>query len=415
MFVRQLTDCIADRRMMAALWLTAAFVTAAAIPDAPAGPPTYSARLLTVDISAIGAAAMNEDADVVGTTSSGGPRAWVSIGGASAALLPLPIGAQYSWASDINDWGMIVGVAGPNSAPEFGGMAVAWTPDGSGGYSVDELGALPGHVASYATAVNNLGESVGYSSNGTYRYPVLFTAGGGIQDLSATGVFDPADINDQRVLVDHSFTSKLLDLDTMEVVDLGVPAGPPSYLATTGAAINETGQVAGVAIYACCENCDRVAARYTDGIGWEVLSGCGQGNGATSINDLGDVVMRLNVAPYVRFEGIGSNRIEDLIDSDAGHWYLFNRSGPINNARQIAVAGTNSVTGESGVILLTPIGAGDLDGDGDVDLADLSQLLTAFGSCEGDASFDAAADIDSDGCVGLADLSALLTGYGAGA
>lgn len=56
---------------------------------------------------------------------------------------------------------------------------------------------------------------------------------------------------------------------------------------------------------------------------------------------------------------------------------------------------------------------GDLDGDGDVDLADLSQLLSAFGTCESDAMFDAAADIDGDGCVALADLSALLKDFGA--
>lgn len=55
---------------------------------------------------------------------------------------------------------------------------------------------------------------------------------------------------------------------------------------------------------------------------------------------------------------------------------------------------------------------GDLDADGDVDLADLSRLLTAFGTCNGDALFDAVADLDGDGCVGLADLSELLTNFG---
>ncbi len=61
---------------------------------------------------------------------------------------------------------------------------------------------------------------------------------------------------------------------------------------------------------------------------------------------------------------------------------------------------------------LPPDIEGDLDGDGDVDLADLSQLLEAYGACDGDAAYDPDADIDGDGCVGLGDLSALLTNFG---
>jgi len=55
---------------------------------------------------------------------------------------------------------------------------------------------------------------------------------------------------------------------------------------------------------------------------------------------------------------------------------------------------------------------GDLDGDGDVDLADLAVMLAAFGACSGEPNFVAAADIDGSGCVELVDLSALLAHYG---
>ncbi len=58
--------------------------------------------------------------------------------------------------------------------------------------------------------------------------------------------------------------------------------------------------------------------------------------------------------------------------------------------------------------------AGDLDGDGDVDLADLSLMLAAYNTCDGDPNFNAAADLDGDGCVDLADLSILLSNYGYG-
>jgi hypothetical protein len=53
---------------------------------------------------------------------------------------------------------------------------------------------------------------------------------------------------------------------------------------------------------------------------------------------------------------------------------------------------------------------GDLDGDYDVDLADLSQLLGNYGMVEG-ASYEDG-DLDGDGDVDLTDLGALLAVYG---
>ena len=55
---------------------------------------------------------------------------------------------------------------------------------------------------------------------------------------------------------------------------------------------------------------------------------------------------------------------------------------------------------------------GDLDLDGDVDLADLSQLLAHYGMDEGATYQDG--DIDGDEDVDLDDLSALLANYGFG-
>jgi hypothetical protein len=372
--------------------------------------PRYTARFITPGIDAINASAMNSAGDVVGTGTTG-TGAWVSRAGASAVLLPVPTGVSFAIANDINDAGVIVGSLG--SPYEWMGFAAAWFPDGAGGYTIEQFGALPGHVSSRATAVNNVGDIIGTSFNGTYRYPVLFTAPGGLLDLTATGVFDPIDINDQRVLIDQSFTCKRMDLDTMIVEDLGVPEGPPAYLASRGAAINASGQVAGQGIYACCPNCDRVAARYTDGVGWEVFSGCGQSNGAYDINDRGDVIMRLNVAPYVRFEGLGAFRIEDLIINDVGHWYVINGYGlTINNARQMAVPASNSQTGQGGMILLTPVPRiGDITGDGTVNIDDLLAVIAAWGPCPA-PPVTCPADIAPDGAVNIDDLLRVISSWG---
>lgn len=378
----------------------AALVASTIVGTVGAGsPPQYTAQLINTDIVA---AAMNEHGDVVGTNLSP-MRAWVSKGGGMAALLPLPTGYASSWAADINDLGAIVGAVGPGATPEFGGRAVLWTPDGSGGYAIQVFGTLPGHLRSDATAINNLGDIIGISANNMFRYPVLFSAPGGLQDLSSTGIFDPWDINDQRVLVDHSFTSKKLDLDTMVVEDLGVPG--PGYLASTGAAINESGQVAGLVILTTSTSCDRQAARFTEETGWEIFSICGPYNGAVDINDHGDMVMQIQLKSYVRFEGLGTYLIEDLIVNEIGEWYAITfASLAINNARQLVVTATNPTTNQTGVLLLTPVAIpGDIDGDGAVDAADLAALLGAWGQCRG-----CGADVNEDGVVDAADLAILL-------
>ncbi len=324
------------------------------LPSVAAAQPRYSAQFLGDFIPG----RINESGEILGRVTAGGAeRGLVVRPDGPLELLPLPAGMASSNALDLNEDGVIVGAVSPLTSPEFNGKAAAWERDGQGGYTVRLLGELAGQAVSRATAVNNVGDIVGYSSDGTYRYPVLFTAPGGVLDLSATGIFDPVDINDGRILVDQSFTAKRLDLDTMITEDLGIPdiPGGPRYLATRAVAINESGQVAGTAILATSTNCDRQAARYSDGAGWQILSTCGPYNTACDMNDRGDVIMRLNLANYVTLEGVGTFLIEDLVVPEVGHWYLLNSFGAaINNARHMVVWGSNPTTGQSGPLLLTP-------------------------------------------------------------
>ncbi|HMQ15922.1 MAG TPA: hypothetical protein PKC49_08110 [Phycisphaerae bacterium] len=56
--------------------------------------------------------------------------------------------------------------------------------------------------------------------------------------------------------------------------------------------------------------------------------------------------------------------------------------------------------------------AGDVDGDGIVDQADLGSLLAAFHASTGEPNFNPLADFDSDGTVGQMDLGVLLAAFG---
>ncbi|MEZ5064067.1 MAG: FlgD immunoglobulin-like domain containing protein [bacterium] len=312
--------------------------------------PTYLGDFL--------AGRINESDEMISrVTIAGASRAIVARPGQAYDVLPLPEGMQSSWANDINDQGVVVGQVGPFSSPEFTPQAVVWTPLGGGNYSVTPLGALPGHTVSVASAINGLGDIVGYSESGGFRTAVQFRGPGDVVDLSPYGIFDPVDINDQRVLVDHSFTAKRLDLDTMIAEDLGVPnpLGGPSYLATQAAAINESNQVAGAAILAAGGNSDRQVAWYTDGVGWQILNPTGAGNSASDINAAGDMVVRIIITPYLRTAAGALYTLEELIVNDVGHWFpTSTTAGWLNDSGHIVLWATNPTTGQSGALLLTP-------------------------------------------------------------
>lgn len=169
-------------------------------------------------------------------------------------IRPLPtLGSEPPGLTDgdavaINDGGIAVGeVYGPKGPTH----AAVFSPSG-----VADLGVVIFDQNSYATAINSLGQIVGYTvvaldNSGPYTHGVLYAGNGQITDLGALpGGRDSfaMGINDQGIVVGYAptadNTTHALIFAHGQVTDLGVPAGGTSSAAY---AINGQGQIAGAA------------------------------------------------------------------------------------------------------------------------------------------------------------------------
>ncbi len=142
--------------------------------------------------------------------------------------------------------------------------------------------------------------------------------------------------------------------------------------------------------------------------------------GASPFEDVFDVEVRSAGGAWVRVERVGPSGNEV-----SGGWFThsFNVGDfvPLSNDVQVrfvtADLGNGSIV-EAAVDAFTVTGfdcnapncPGDLDGDLDVDLNDLSVLLANFGTTSGADPADG--DLDGDGDVDLTDLSNLLANFG---
>lgn len=98
---------------------------------------------------------------------------------------------------------------------------------------------------------------------------------------------------------------------------------------------------------------------------------------------------------------------DEITEEEKGVWRA-NLDG--SGAERIYVSPVGWNAGVITLVLDSTPPCPDLDGDGDVDLADLAILLAHYGTPDG-ASFEDG-DIDGDGDIDLCDLAALLSHYG---
>lgn len=277
----------------------------------------------------------------------------VSIGGRAFAPLPVPAGAVSTFPTDVNDAGVIVGVS---FDAQMNPRALRWR-DAGAGYAVEVLPRLPGDASSYATAINNLGQITG--ARRTLGY--VPTGGGwlldgsGLVDLQARygWVVVPSDLNDAGQLIGGA---ERLDLATGALQWIG--DGPANYNPVTGVAINASGMIAGAASLRSTSLNIVSVFRYEGAAGWRMLAGSSRYTVASSINSRGDVGYgELGAGLY--FDGLGTFAVNDLLTPatlQAG-WAVTGNGAEINDQRVVATIGRNSISGESGGVLLTPVGA----------------------------------------------------------
>jgi uncharacterized membrane protein len=225
------------------LILLALIATASGLLRAAESPPSYTVRFL----GAGSVVAINNADTVVGLTTSattGAQSPWISVAGSAWTPLPKPAGATSAFPTDLNDAGVVVGVA---SFPA-GRRAIRWVPTGPD-FTVELLPLLPGEVASYATGINNLGQIVGARAGilGTpFGFGWFYSDTAGVVGLEAAyGWFaTPNDINDAGLILAGTQT---LDSTTGTITDVGL-VGPSNYNSIGGVALNEAGQIAGVGV-----------------------------------------------------------------------------------------------------------------------------------------------------------------------
>jgi hypothetical protein len=83
---------------------------------------------------------------------------------------------------------------------------------------------------------------------------------------------------------------------------------------------------------------------------------------------------------------------------------IFNQENAATSGYQLWVMGYN---GSADLLGITPPVAGDINGDGLVDVSDLLILAGTFGLCQGNTGYDARADLNDDDCVDVSDLLVL--------
>ena len=232
------------------------------------------------------------------------PRGMIDLGSlpGGAGTPPPDRGPLNSGANAINDNGQVVGwteavVFDPRVGLTYEARAFLWTET----TGMQDLGTLGGG-GSFAIAVNQRGQVIGYSSTpaSTFFDPVthafLWTPGGTMRDLGTLGgkSSTPAGLNNNGHVVGWSTVSvattaperAFLWTESGGMVPLGMLPGGTSSRAS---AINDAGDIVGTMYFAATDQYRAVLWTSTDIVDLGVVSGF-VSSGAAAMNDGGEIV-----------------------------------------------------------------------------------------------------------------------------
>ncbi|MBK6422697.1 MAG: PKD domain-containing protein [Gemmatimonadetes bacterium] len=243
---------------------------------------------------------MNNAGDVIGTsyldTGCGPfclpPQETVAWRGGTRIVLPAVPGLSGIYPGSINNQGVIAGVAG---IPGVNTRAAVWTPSGAG-YTVQDLGALPGMSTTTTAGIDEQGRVVGWSSTGgaipTAAAPYLWSASTGMVNLATQGY--PNDIPEGMSPGGAVSTATGWYQLGNPASFTPLPAPPAGFFgASRGAsAINDNGDQARFLITSGSQNLVYLY-RLPRGGAWQQLSGIPTGHltgyGVGGINDALDI------------------------------------------------------------------------------------------------------------------------------
>jgi probable HAF family extracellular repeat protein len=324
--------------------------------DAPHGAaPPYT----VIDLGTFGsvqsaqATDVNDAGQVVGIA---GTRPFLWQNGTKTDLGTLG-SASAGWAFGLNEAGQVVGHSALTTPPS-GSHAVLW----SHGTIVDLTPELPANQTAAATAINESGQVAG----NIYYATAFLWQNGARTPLGHLGGGNSAasDINDSGVIVGSSYTDELTPLGFMQhpfvwqngvMTDLGLLQGDEDGGA---AAINNAGHIVGSSGRTDPDTYESFyrAFIYADGVmtalpvpSWEAYAG--------DVNDAGVVVGTMRAAggfsnyhAWVYIDGVVTN-LNSLIPSGTGLHIAY--ANAINNAGQIAATAFDA-QGHYHAVLLTP-------------------------------------------------------------